>query len=74
MVVQSQVCDEVSAWLSGEFSGRLPAGTVAAVVRATHDDLDGRIVPDDHGELLYRVARARLQRVVAAPPSPRTRR
>ncbi|MFF0147717.1 hypothetical protein ATK36_4517 [Amycolatopsis sulphurea] len=57
--------DDVSVWLTGEFTGRLPASAIEAVVRATRADLDGRIVPDEVGELLYRMARARLQRILA---------
>ena len=71
MAVQSQVNEAVGVWLTGEFSGQLPAETVAAVVTSAHRDLAGRIVPDEDGELLYRVARARLQRMLATRPATR---
>jgi len=71
MAVQSQVNEAVGAWLAGEFSGRIAATTVTAVVASAHRDLEGRIVPDEEGELLYRVARARLQRMLSTPPEPR---
>jgi hypothetical protein len=57
--------DDITVWLTGEFTGRIPATAVEAVVRATRADLEGRIVPDEVDELLYRIARARLQRIVA---------
>ncbi|MYW90139.1 hypothetical protein G3I59_05775 [Amycolatopsis rubida] len=70
MTVRSRVTDEVTTWLAGEFAGRVPAEAVKVVVRAAGRDLDGRVVPDEHGDLLYRVARARLVRMLAAPGEP----
>ncbi|HEY2062120.1 MAG TPA: hypothetical protein VGH57_27360 [Amycolatopsis sp.] len=61
---------EVGLWLTGEFSGRLPAPAVAEVVRVTRRDLEGRIDPEDLGEMLHRMSRTRLLRMLA---SPRTR-
>jgi hypothetical protein len=57
--------DEVGRWLTGEFSGRLPAPAVAQVVRVTRRDLEGRIAPEDLGEMLHRMSRTRLQRMLA---------
>ena len=71
MAVRSRVADEVTVWLTGEFAGRVPAEAIGVVVRAAGRDLDGRVVPDDLGDLLYRVARARLVRLLAAPDKPR---
>ncbi|MET9261650.1 hypothetical protein [Amycolatopsis sp. NPDC004079] len=71
MTVRSRVADEVTTWLTGEFAGRVPAEAVEVVVRAAGRDLDGRVVPDDRGDLLYRVARARLVRMLSAPEKPR---
>ncbi|MEV6897339.1 hypothetical protein [Amycolatopsis sp. NPDC051372] len=58
--------EEVGVWLTGEFSGRVPATTVADVVRATRRDLEGRIATEELGEMLHRMARARLQRMLSA--------
>lgn len=77
MTVRSRVTDEVTTWLTGEFAGRVPAEAIKVVVRAAGRDLDGRVVPDEHGDLLYRVARARLVRMLSAldePHIPRSRR
>ena len=71
MTVRSRVADEVTTWLTGEFAGRVPAEAVELVVRAAARDLDGRVVADDRGDLLYRVARARLMRMLAKPDEPR---
>ncbi|WP_020664860.1 hypothetical protein [Amycolatopsis benzoatilytica] len=71
--MQSQVNEAVGEWLTGEFSGRLTAETVAAAVSSAQRDLDGRIIPDEDGELLYRLARTRLQRMLTAQPEPRGR-
>ncbi|MBN9747269.1 MULTISPECIES: hypothetical protein [unclassified Amycolatopsis] len=70
MTVRSRVTDEVTTWLTGEFAGRVPAEAIKVVVRAAGRDLDGRVVPDEHGDLLYRVARARLVRMLSAPDEP----
>ncbi|WP_328604266.1 hypothetical protein OG943_29940 [Amycolatopsis sp. NBC_00345] len=65
---------EVGLWLTGEFSGRLPASAVAEVVRVTRRDLEGRIAPEDLGEMLHRMSRTRLQRMLANDVRiPRTR-
>ncbi|SEO63819.1 hypothetical protein [Amycolatopsis saalfeldensis] len=56
---------EVGLWLTGEFSGRLPASAVAEVLRVTRRDLEGRIAPEDLGEMLHRMSRTRLQRLLA---------
>ncbi|MET7989731.1 hypothetical protein ABZU76_02365 [Amycolatopsis sp. NPDC005232] len=58
--------EEVGVWLTGEFSGRVSATTVADVVRATRRDLEGRIATEELGEMLHRMARARLQRMLTA--------
>ncbi|MGW7537889.1 hypothetical protein [Amycolatopsis sp. NPDC054798] len=71
MTVRSRVTDEVTVWLTGEFAGRVPAEAVEVVVRASVRDLDGRVIPDDRGDLLYRVARARLERMLSKPDRPR---
>lgn len=70
MTMRSRVADEVTTWLAGEFAGRVPAEAVEVVVRATGRDLGGRVVPDERGDLLYRVARARLVRMLEAPDEP----
>ena len=57
--------DEVGLWLTGEFSGRLPASAVTEVVRVTRRDLEGRIAPEDLGEMLHRMSRTRLLRMLA---------
>lgn len=57
---------EVGLWLTGEFSGRLPAAAVAEVVRMTRRDLEGRIAPEDLAEMLHRMSRIRLQRMLAS--------
>ncbi|MFI5610681.1 hypothetical protein [Amycolatopsis sp. NPDC051903] len=63
----------VTEWLTGEFSGRLPATAVAHVVRATRADLEGRIAPEELGEMLHRMARARLQRMLTGGRIPHSR-
>ena len=68
MTVRSQpgedVVEEVGIWLAGEFSGRLPADVIDRVVRWTREDVDGRIAPEELGEMMHRLGRARLYRIL----------
>jgi hypothetical protein len=63
------VVEEVGVWLAGEFAGRLPASEIDRVVRATRLDLEGSIAPEELGEMLHRLGRARLQRLLQAAPA-----
>lgn len=70
------VVEEVGTWLAGEFSGRLPGDVIDRVIRLTREDLEGRIAPEELAEMLHRLGRSRLHRLVEAPPEtriPRTR-
>ncbi|MEV6878411.1 hypothetical protein [Amycolatopsis sp. NPDC051128] len=58
------VVEEVGVWLAGEFGGRLAASEIDRVVRMTRLDLEGIIVPEELGEMLHRLGRARLQRIL----------
>lgn len=62
--------EEVGVWLTGEFSGRVPATTVADVVRATRRDLEGRIATEELGEMLHRMARAAAANAQCGRPDP----
>ncbi|HKN56640.1 MAG TPA: hypothetical protein VJX66_29395 [Amycolatopsis sp.] len=68
MTVRSQrsggVIDEVSVWLAGEFTGRLPYEVIDRVIRRTWQDVDGRIATEELGEMLHRLARSRLYRIL----------
>ena len=63
------VVDEVGVWLAGEFAGRLPASEIDRVVRTTLGDLEGSIAPEELGEMLHRLGRARLQRILLLAPA-----
>ncbi|WP_410572805.1 hypothetical protein [Amycolatopsis sp. cmx-4-61] len=63
------VVDEVGVWLAGEFAGRLPASEIDRVVRTTRLDLEGSIAPEELGEMLHRLGRARLQRILNLAPA-----
>ncbi|GAB3134184.1 hypothetical protein [Amycolatopsis sp. NPDC004378] len=70
MTVRSRpadVVDEVGVWLAGEFAGRLPAAEIDRVVKLTRLDLEGSIAPEELGEMLHRLGRARLQRILQTP-------
>jgi hypothetical protein len=58
------VVEEVTVWLSSEFSANLSSQAVGAIVRAAYRDLQGQIVPEALGEMLHRLARHRVARVV----------
>ncbi|OLZ58121.1 hypothetical protein [Amycolatopsis keratiniphila] len=58
------VVDDVTVWLASEFSTKLSPTAVGAIVRATHRDLRDQIVPEAIGEMLHRLARDRIARVV----------
>jgi hypothetical protein len=72
MAVGSQrggdVVEEVGTWLAGEFSGRLPAEVIDRVIRRTRQDVDGRIAPEELGEMRHRLGRARLYRILENGP------
>ena len=65
------VVDEVKVWLAGEFSDRLPAAAIDRVVRRTRVDLEDSIAPEELGEMLHRLGRARLQRILQVTPAAR---
>ncbi|WP_290050386.1 hypothetical protein [Amycolatopsis solani] len=67
------VVDEVGVWLAGEFAGRLPASEIDRVVKVTRVDLEGSIAREELGEMLHRLSRARLQRIVQLAPAARVR-
>jgi hypothetical protein len=70
------VVEEVGNWLTGEFSGRLPGDVIDRVIRMTRKDLEGRIAPEELAEMLHRLGRSRLHRMLEAPAEtriPRTR-
>jgi hypothetical protein len=73
MTARSQatdVVDEVGVWLAGEFGTRLPATEIDRVVEVTRLDLESSIAPEELGEMLHRLGRARLQRILLlAPPA-----
>ncbi|MFI5591555.1 hypothetical protein ACIA5G_41345 [Amycolatopsis sp. NPDC051758] len=70
---RADVVDEVGVWLAGEFAGRLPASEIDRVVRVTRIDLEESIAPEELGEMLHRLGRARLQRIVQVVPPTRVR-
>lgn len=61
---QRDVVDQVTITLTQEFGARLSEGWVRDVVRSAQHDLDGQIVPESLGEMLHRLARHRLTRVL----------
>jgi hypothetical protein len=67
------VVNEVGVWLAGEFAGRLPASEIDRVVRVTRIDLEESIAPEELGEMLHRLGRARLQRILQVVPVTRVR-
>ena len=67
------VVDEVGVWLAGEFAGRLPAAEIDRVVKVTRLDLEGSIAPEELGEMLHRLGRARLQRILQVFPAAEVR-
>ncbi|MGK3201251.1 hypothetical protein [Amycolatopsis sp. MEPSY49] len=67
------VVNEVGVWLAGEFAGRLPAGEIDRVVKLTRLDLEGSIASEELGEMLHRLGRARLQRILELAPATRVR-
>ncbi|MCR6487190.1 hypothetical protein M8542_30610 [Amycolatopsis sp. OK19-0408] len=74
MITRSHdVVDEVGVWLAGEFAGRLPAAEIDHVVRATRIDLESSIAPEELGEMLHRLSRARLQRILQLTPATKLR-
>ncbi len=58
------IVDNVTVWLANEFSADLSRTAVGVIVRAAYRDLEGQIVPDAHAEMLHRLARARIARLV----------
>jgi hypothetical protein len=70
---RADVVDEVGVWLAGEFAGRLPAAEIDRVVRVTRIDLEESIAPEELGEMLHRLGRARLQRILQVVPVTKVR-
>ncbi|RSN19557.1 hypothetical protein DMC63_15310 [Streptomyces sp. WAC 05977] len=69
MTAQRTITDEIGeigVWLMGEFGGRVPAAVISRVLNASKRDLEGRIDPEELGEMFYALCRFRLQRIVAA--------
>ncbi|MER6668268.1 hypothetical protein [Amycolatopsis japonica] len=58
------VVEDVTVWLTNEFSTKLSPVAVGAIVRATHRDLREQVVPEALGEMLHRLARDRIARLV----------
>jgi hypothetical protein len=67
------VVEEVGVWLAGEFVGRLPAAEIDRVVKVTRLDLESSIAPEELGEMLHRLSRARLQRILQLVPAANVR-
>ena len=67
------VVEEVGVWLAGEFVGRLPAAEIDRVVKVTRLDLESSIAPEELGEMLHRLGRARLQRIAQLTPAVKVR-
>jgi len=67
------VVDEVGVWLAGEFGTRLPATEIDRVINVTHIDLENSIAPEELGEMLHRLGRARLQRILQLVPPTKVR-
>jgi RNA polymerase sigma factor (sigma-70 family) len=66
--------DEVGAWLTSEFSGRVPHEDIERVLRVTRDDLEGSIAPEELPEMLHRLGRARLKRIILTVDTARRER
>ncbi|MDT7806004.1 MAG: hypothetical protein QOI78_9437 [Actinomycetota bacterium] len=67
------VVDEVGVWLAGEFGARLPATEIDRVIKVTRIDLENSIAPEELGEMLHRLGRARLQRILLVNPVTKVR-
>ena len=67
------VVDEVGVWLAGEFAGRLPAAEIDRVVKLTRLELESSIAPEELGEMLHRLGRSRLQRLLQLSPAANVR-
>jgi hypothetical protein len=67
------VVDEVGVWLAGEFGARLPATEIDRVIKVTRIDLESSIAPEELGEMLHRLGRARLQRILQVTPLTKVR-
>ncbi|MGW4589757.1 hypothetical protein ACWEKJ_20735 [Amycolatopsis thermoflava] len=52
--------------LENEFGGQLASAHIVETVRGAARDLEGQIVPEAFGEMLYRLAYVRLDRAVLA--------
>ncbi|MFI9450600.1 hypothetical protein [Amycolatopsis sp. NPDC052450] len=68
MTAQRTIMDEIGeigVWLTGEFGGRVPSTMISRVLNASKRDLEGRIDPEELGEMFYTLCRFRLQRIVA---------
>ncbi|MEA5358608.1 hypothetical protein VA596_03595 [Amycolatopsis sp., V23-08] len=65
--------DEVGVWLTGEFGTRLPATEIDRVIRITRIDLESCIAPEELGEMLHRLGRARLLRLLQVTPATKAR-
>ncbi|OKA05171.1 hypothetical protein ATP06_0227375 [Amycolatopsis regifaucium] len=57
---------EIGVWLMGEFGGRVPAAVISRVLNASRRDLEGRIDPEELGEMFHTLCRFRLRRIVAS--------
>ncbi|WP_255632593.1 hypothetical protein [Amycolatopsis sp. TNS106] len=69
MAAQHTITDEIGeigVWLMGEFGGRVPSAVISRVLNASKRDLEGRIDPEELGEMFYALCRFRLQRIVDA--------
>ncbi|MFD5244211.1 hypothetical protein ACFWIW_06695 [Amycolatopsis sp. NPDC058340] len=69
MTAQRTITDEIGeigVWLMGEFGGRLPANVISRVLNASKRDLEGRIDPEELGEMFHALCRFRLQRILAS--------
>ncbi|MFJ8915469.1 hypothetical protein [Amycolatopsis sp. NPDC102389] len=68
MTAQRTITDEIGeigVWLTGEFGGRVPAAVISRVLNASKRDLEGRIDPEELGEMFHALCRFRLQRFLA---------
>ncbi|MEU3627610.1 hypothetical protein BS329_39585 [Amycolatopsis coloradensis] len=69
MTAQSTITDEIGeigVWLMGEFGGRVSTAVISRVLNASRRDLEGRIDPEELGEMFHTLCRFRLQRIVAS--------
>jgi hypothetical protein len=69
----NDVVEEVGEWLAGEFGARLPAAEIDRVIKVTRLDLESSIAPEELGEMLHRLGRARLQRILQVVPPTKVR-